>query len=113
MSGVWGREGGREMGEAGSRKKESDDPTEKQQQQNRFRNLTPHFAGSISGTCLDEPSAPAGDEMDTRTRGGVMRRSSLVLCVVVSLCICGAIASAQEITGSIGGTGSDSSGSAV
>src|SRR6267378_4290102 len=42
-----------------------------------------------------------------------MRRNSLTLCVLVSVCICAAIASAQEITGSIVGTVSDSSGAAV
>ena len=41
--------------------------------------------------------------METRTRGGVMRRNSLALYVLVSLCVCAAIASAQEITGSIVG----------
>jgi hypothetical protein len=42
-----------------------------------------------------------------------MRRNSLALCVLVSLCICAAIASAQEITGSIVGAVTDSSGAAV
>ena len=42
-----------------------------------------------------------------------MRRNSLTLCVLVSVCICAAIASAQEITGSIVGTVSDSKGGVV
>ncbi len=42
-----------------------------------------------------------------------MRRNSLALNVLVSLCIGAAIASAQEITGSIVGTVTDSSGAAV
>jgi hypothetical protein len=42
-----------------------------------------------------------------------MRRNSLALYVLVSLCVCAAIASAQEITGSIVGTVTDSSGAAV
>src|SRR6266849_5300623 len=51
--------------------------------------------------------------MDTWTRGGVMRRNFLALCVLVSLCICAAIVSAQEITGSIVGTVTDSKGGVV
>src|SRR6266403_4155911 len=51
--------------------------------------------------------------MDIRTRGGVMRRNFLALCVLVSLCICAAIVSAQEITGSILGTVTDSKGGVV
>jgi hypothetical protein len=42
-----------------------------------------------------------------------MRRNFLVLIVVVSLCICAAIVSAQEITGSIVGTVTDSKGGVV
>jgi hypothetical protein len=42
-----------------------------------------------------------------------MRRNSLALYVLVSLCVCAAIASAQEITGSIVGTVSDKSGAVV
>jgi hypothetical protein len=42
-----------------------------------------------------------------------MRRSSVALCVLVSLCICAAMASAQEVTGAIAGTVTDSSGAAV
>ena len=42
-----------------------------------------------------------------------MRRNFLALGVLVSLCICAAIVSAQEITGSIVGTVTDSSGAAV
>src|SRR2546430_2104798 len=51
--------------------------------------------------------------MDTRTRGGVMRRNFLALGVWVSLCISAAIVSAQEITGSIVGTVTAPSGAAV
>src|SRR3981189_182851 len=51
--------------------------------------------------------------MEIRTQGGVMRRNSLALYVLVSLCVCAAIASAQEITGSIVGTVSDKSGAVV
>src|SRR5467141_4861914 len=51
--------------------------------------------------------------MDTWTRGGVMRRNFLALCILVSLCICAAIVSAQEITGSIVGTVTDSKGGVV
>lgn len=47
------------------------------------------------------------------TRGGVMRRNSLALWVLVSLCVCAAIVSAQEITGSIVGTVTDSKGGVV
>jgi Carboxypeptidase regulatory-like domain len=42
-----------------------------------------------------------------------MRRNSLALSVLVSLCICAAIVSAQEITGSIVGTVMDSKGGVV
>jgi len=42
-----------------------------------------------------------------------MRRDSLALNVLVSLCVCAAIASAQEITGSIVGTVSDKSGAVI
>ncbi len=42
-----------------------------------------------------------------------MRRNSLTLCVLVSVCICAGIAYAQEITGSIVGTVSDSKGGVV
>jgi len=42
-----------------------------------------------------------------------MRRNSLALYVLVSLCVCAAIASAQEITGSIVGTVSDKSGAVI
>src|SRR6266849_5021738 len=51
--------------------------------------------------------------MDSRTRGGVMRRNSLALYVLLALCISAAIASAQEITGSIVGTVTDSKGGVV
>src|SRR6266446_28307 len=51
--------------------------------------------------------------MDSRTRGGVMRRNSLALYVLLVLCISAAIAAAQEITGSIVGTVSDSKGGVV
>src|SRR5437667_5788569 len=51
--------------------------------------------------------------MDTGTRGGVMRSNFLALGVLVSLCICAAIVSAQEITGSIVGTVTDSKGGVV
>src|SRR6266566_4559497 len=51
--------------------------------------------------------------MDTGTRGGVMRRNFLALGVLVSLCICAGIVSAQEITGSIVGTVTDSKGGVV
>jgi hypothetical protein len=47
------------------------------------------------------------------SRGGVMRRNSLALCVLVSLCVCAAIASAQETTGSIVGTVMDAKGGVV
>jgi len=42
-----------------------------------------------------------------------MRRNFLALCVLVSLCICASIVSAQEITGSIVGTVTDSKGGVV
>jgi hypothetical protein len=42
-----------------------------------------------------------------------MRRNSVALCALVSLCVCAAIASAQETTGSIVGAVTDSSGAAV
>src|SRR6266481_9250910 len=51
--------------------------------------------------------------MDSRTRGGVMRRNSLALYVLLVLCISAAIAAAQEITGSIVGTVTDSKGGVV
>src|SRR6266446_749086 len=51
--------------------------------------------------------------MDSRTRGGVMRRNSLALYVLLVLCISAAIAAAQEITGSIVGTVMDSKGGVV
>ncbi len=51
--------------------------------------------------------------MGTGTRGGVMRRNSVALFVLVFLCICAAIVSAQEITGSIVGTLTDSKGGVV
>src|SRR5712691_7475513 len=51
--------------------------------------------------------------MDSRTRGGVMRRNSLALYVLLALCISAAIAAAQEITGSIVGTVTDSKGGVV
>src|SRR5229473_2954556 len=51
--------------------------------------------------------------METRTRGGVMRRNSLALYVLVSLCVCAAIASAQEITGQIRGIVTDASGAVI
>ncbi len=51
--------------------------------------------------------------MDSRTRGGVMRRNSIALYVLLSLCISAVIASAQEITGSIVGTVSDKSGALI
>src|SRR5260370_37836948 len=49
----------------------------------------------------------------TRTGGGVKKRNYLALYVLVCLCISAAMASAQEITGSIVGTVADSSGAAV
>src|SRR6266478_585995 len=51
--------------------------------------------------------------MDSRTRGGVMKRNSLALYVLLALCISAAIASAQEITGSIVGIVTDSKGGVV
>src|SRR5580704_4138130 len=51
--------------------------------------------------------------MVAMTRGGVMRRNSVALCALVSLCVCAAIASAQETTGSIVGTVTDAKGGVV
>jgi len=47
------------------------------------------------------------------TRGGVMRRNSVAVCALVFLCVCAAIVSAQEVTGTIAGTVTDSRGGAV
>src|SRR6266478_3941558 len=106
--GVCGREHDGRCEDRGSRKKDGDPVL-----LNRFRSLTPHLPGSISGASWHEPPAAAGGEMDSRTRGGVMRRNSIALYVLLSLCISAVIASAQEITGSIVGTVSDKSGALI
>src|SRR5260370_28996874 len=106
--GACGREHDGRCEARGSRKKDGDSDGEPVLL-NRFRSLTPHLPGSISGASWHEPPAAAGGEMDSRTRGGVMRRNSIALYVLLSLCISAVIASAQEITGSLVGTVSSKS----